>query len=211
MNDPRITEAVELLKSRELKKRMAALDLAQKLEGREALALLLKALHDQSWTLRDYAIPKIISKGPQAIAPILRHLISGVWFTRAALAQALQTTGDHRAAVPLFLLLDDSNKSVAGEAQKALKAIMARADPEKLADQAVNLAISRREEFLRYLRKEYHNQPQKLSRIQDPPPLNSDGAEDDPKIDPGASLQQLRQAVKTALKQSSDVVEYDEF
>jgi len=111
MNDPRVTEAVELLKSRDLKKRITALDLAQKLEGREALALLLKALHDQSWTLRDHAIPKIIAKGPQAIVPILRHLTSGVWYTRAALAQVLCSTGDHRAAVPLFCCLTTATKA----------------------------------------------------------------------------------------------------
>jgi len=210
MNDPRITEAVELLKSRDLKKRMTALDLAQNLEGREALALLLKALHDQSWTLRDHAIPKIIAKGPQAIVPILRHLTSCVWYTRAALAQVLYSTGDHRAAVPLFLVLDDSNKSVAEEAQKALKAIIHRADPEILWEQAVGLSGSQREHYLDYLKKELHNQPQKLSQIQDQEFLNSDGTEDDPKADAGVILQQLRKAVKVSLKQSSDV-EYDEF
>jgi len=210
MNDPRVTEAVELLKSRDLKKRMTALDLAQKLEGREALALLLKALHDQSWTLRDHAIPKIIAKGPQAIVPILRHLTSGVWYTRAALAQVLCSTGDHRAAVPLFLLLDDSNKSVAEEAHKALKAIIHRTDPEILWEQAEGLPGSQREHYLGYLKKELHNQPQELSRIRDKEPLPSGATEDDPQADAGASLQQLRKAVKAALKQSSDV-EYDEF
>jgi len=210
MNNPRITEAVELLKSRDLKKRMTALDLAQNLEGREALALLLKALHDQSWTLRDHAIPKIIAKGPQAIIPILRHLNSGVWFTRAALAQVLHSTGDHRAAVPLFLLFDDSNKSVVEEAQKAFKAVVLRADPETLGEQAEGLSRSQRDHYLGCLRKELNNQPQKLSRIQDREFLNSDGAEDNSQSDPGASLQQLRKAVKAVLKQSSDV-EYDEF
>jgi len=210
MNDPRITEAVELLKSRDLKKRMTALDLAQKLEGREALALLLKALHDQSWTLREQAIPKIIAKGPQATAPILRHLTSGVWFTRAALAQVLEKTGDHRAAVPLFLLLDDSNKSVAEGAQKALKAIISRTEPELLAEQAGSLTMDQRRKYLGYLKKEFHNHPQILSRLQDQEPAVSSAGEDDPKTDIGASLQQLRKAVKSALKQSSDV-EYDEF
>jgi HEAT repeat protein len=209
MNDPRVTEAVELLKSRDLKKRITALELAQHLEGREALALLLKALHDQSWTLRDHAIPKIIAKGPQAIVPILRHLTSGVWYTRAALAQVLYSTGDHRAAVPLFLLLDDSNKSVAEEAQKALRAIIHRTDPEILWEQAEVLSGSQREHYQGYLKKELTNQPQKLSRFQDQEILKSDNAEEDSKTDPGASLQQLRKAVKTALKQSSDV-EYDE-
>jgi len=210
MNDPRVTEAVELLKSRDLKKRMTALDMAQHLEGREALALLLKALHDQSWTLRDHAIPRIIAKGPQAIVPILRHLTSGVWYTRAALAQVLYSTGDHRAAVPLFLLLDDSNISVAEEAQRALKAIIHRTDPEMLWEQADGLSKSQREHYLGYLKKELHNQPQMLSRIHDKEPLTSGGTEDDPQSDAGASLQQLRKAVKAALKQSSDV-EYDEF
>jgi HEAT repeat protein len=210
MNDPKVTEAVELLKSRDLKKRMTALDLAQHLEGREALALLLKSLHDQSWTLRDHAIPKIIAKGPQATAPILRHLTSGVWFTRAALAQVLQTIGDYRAAVPLYLLLGDSNKSVAEEAQKALKAIVSRAAPEKLAEQAGSLTMDQRRNYLEYLKKEFPNQLQIFSRIQDQDTAVSSAEEDDPKIDSGASLQQLRKAVKAALKQSSDV-EYDEF
>ncbi|MBI5805005.1 hypothetical protein HZA73_03060 [candidate division TA06 bacterium] len=210
MNDPRVTEAVELLKSRDLKKRMTALDLAQHLEGREALALLLKALHDQSWTLRDHAIPKIIAKGPQAIVPILRHLTSGVWYTRAALAKVLHSTGDHRAAVPLFLLLSDSNKSVAEEAQKALKNIVQRTDPELLWEQADGLSKSQREHYLGYLKKELPNQPQKISRIRDKEPSTFSGTEDGSQTDAGTSLQQLRKAVKAALKQSSDV-EYDEF
>ena len=210
MNDPRITEAVELLKSRDLKKRMTALDLAQHLEGREALALLLKALHDQSWTLRDNAIPKIIAKGPVAIVPILRHLTTGVWFTRAALARVLQFTGDHRATVPLFLLLDDSNKSVVEEAQKALQSILSRTEPEKLTEQAGGLTIIQREKYLSYLKKEFHTQPKKLSLIQIPEPMNSTDGEAAPKTDAGASLQQLRKAVKAALKQNSDI-EYDEF
>lgn len=210
MNDPRVTEAVELLKSRDLKKRMTALDLAQRLEGREALALLLKALHDQSWTLRDHAVPKIIAKGPQAIGPVLRHLTSGVWYTRAALARVLQATGDHRAAVSLFLMLGDSNKSVVEEAQQALKAIITRADPERLWEQAGGLPGPQRERYQDYLKKELYDQPQKLSLIQDKEPLSSGGREDDPQADAGASLQQLRKAIKAALKQSSEV-EYDEF
>jgi HEAT repeat protein len=208
MNDPRITEAVELMKSRDLKKRMAALDLAAVLDGRESLALLLKALHDQSWTLREYAIPKLVAKGPRAVAPILRHLTSGVWFTRAALAQVLEKTGDHRAAPPLFLMLPDSNQSVVEAAQKALAAIMARADPEKLAGQSSGLAPVQREQYLGYLRKEYHNQPQKLSRIPAPEQAAPGETKDSPRSEAGASLQLLRKAVKAALKQSSEV-EYD--
>lgn len=209
MNDPRITEAVELLKSRDLKKKMTALDLAQDLEGREALALLLKALHDQSWTLRDHAIPKIIAKGSQAIAPSLRHLTSGVWFTRAALAQVLQVTSDQRAVVPLFLLLQDSNKSVVEEAQKALKSIISRTAPEILVEQAKHLSVSQRPGYLGYLKKEFHNQPQKLSRISDQETAVTVVQENNPNADAGASLQLLRKAIKSALKQSSDV-EYDE-
>ena len=117
---------------------------------------------------------------------------------------------DHRAAVPLFLLLDDSNKSVAEEAQKALKSIIHRTAPEILWEQAEGLPGSQREHYLGYLKKELHNHPQMLSRLQDREPTVSTAGEDDPKTDIGASLQQLRKAVKAALKQSSDV-EYDEF
>jgi len=99
---------------------------------------------------------------------------------------------------------------VAEEAQKALKATVSRTDPEKLAEQAGSLTMDQRRKYLGYLKKEYHNQPQKLSRIQNQEPAASSEGEDDPKIGIGASLQQLRKAVKAALKQSSDV-EHDEF
>jgi HEAT repeat protein len=204
MIDPKTTEAVELLKSRDLKKRVQALELVSQLEGRESLALLLKALHDQSWTLRDNAIPRLKARGSGAVLPILHHLQSGVWFTRTALAQVLEAAGDERALLPLFRLLSDSNKSVTEAAQKALQAVILRSDPWKLGHQISQADAVQRGAFLAYLKKLHPALTESVDQHLKPAP-------DDP-ITPGQDLaerlQQLRKAFKASLRQAEQ--DYEE-
>jgi HEAT repeat protein len=205
MIDPKTTEAVELLKSRDLRKRIQALELASQLEGREALALLLKALHDQSWTLRDHAIPKLKKRGGSAVLPILHHLQSGVWFTRAALAQVLEETGDERAVAPLLQLLSDSNKSVTESAQKAMASIIARSDPQRLGEQISAAGSSRRQALIQYLQQ---TDPAKAgAAISHLGPVQDGPEPADPK-DASEKIQQLRKAIKSSLKTGEQ--DYDE-
>jgi HEAT repeat protein len=147
MSDPDISEAVVLFKSRDIQRRMAAVDMAVSLRSREALALLIKALQDQSWSLREYAITRMAALGPAGVGPLVQLLRNGVWFARAAAARALGMIGDIRALEPLLSLVDDGNHSVAGAARGAAAAVCSAAGPEALAGLADRVPLQRRREM----------------------------------------------------------------
>lgn len=89
---------------------------------REATALLVECLSDESGYLRDLAEAALIRL--KAVAtPVLPMLASGLWYTRVSAARTLGRLGAREAIAPLIDLLADSNQSVRRAGAEALGAI----------------------------------------------------------------------------------------
>jgi HEAT repeat protein len=93
----------------------------------DAVGVLLDALEQESWFLRDQAATALASMGEFVLEPLLARLDSGLWFTRAAAAAALGRMGNADAAAPLTQVLRDPNRTVRDAAWDALAAL-ARAE-----------------------------------------------------------------------------------
>lgn len=119
-----LTEAVELFRSKDQAKRRLAVDIASQLGSAGAVALLLKSIQDQSWSLREYSVAKFTLAGGKAVDPLCRILRDGVWYARAAAAQALGRIGDLSALRHLIPLTTDPNRSVSDAASKAAEQLI---------------------------------------------------------------------------------------
>jgi HEAT repeat protein len=86
----------------------------------ESIDLLLAALEQESWFLRDSATRALATLGEDVVESLIEYLQSGLWYTRAAAAQALGAIGLPVAAEPLALLLRDANRTVRDAARDAL-------------------------------------------------------------------------------------------
>lgn len=121
-----IAEAIEGLRSSDIKKRLTAVDRLAVLGNHQAIYLLEKALYEESWHLRLYAAKGLAKIGKKAIPSLLKTLSDGLWYTRASAAYALGEIGDERIAEPLFELAGDRNETVKNEAMVALAKIASR-------------------------------------------------------------------------------------
>ena len=139
-----INQAVELFKSRDPRKRRWAVDLAADLGTPESAALLIKALQDQSWSLREYAIGKSARLGRPMVAPLCRLLRSGIWFSRAAAVQALRAIGDPKALGPLSLVAGDASRSVAEPALAAVGEMLSQTGSGAMRELALSLPNDQR-------------------------------------------------------------------
>ncbi|MEW6685888.1 MAG: HEAT repeat domain-containing protein [Candidatus Edwardsbacteria bacterium] len=148
-NHQKITEASELLKSKNLTKRLLALETVSEIPIRETVALLIHSLQDTSWHVRECAAKSISKMGTMAVLPLLRLLKEGIWYTRVAAAEALGKIGDERAIPFLLEMLGDKNKSVCKAVREALLAIGSK-DKEPLEKQ---------EEWLGKLRQDWQSLP----------------------------------------------------
>ncbi len=86
----------------------------------ESIDLLLSALEQESWFLRDSATRALATMGEDVVEPLIEYLASGLWYTRAAAATALGKIGLPIAAEPLTELLRDANRTVRDAARDAL-------------------------------------------------------------------------------------------
>ncbi|MEK7348108.1 MAG: HEAT repeat domain-containing protein [Candidatus Eisenbacteria bacterium] len=86
----------------------------------ESIDLLLAALEQESWFLRDSATHALASMGEEVVEPLIDYLQSGLWYTRAAAAKALGAIGLPISAEPLVALLRDANRTVRDAARDAL-------------------------------------------------------------------------------------------
>jgi HEAT repeat protein len=93
----------------------------------DAVGVLLDALEQESWFLRDQAAHALASLGESVLEPLVQRLDSGLWFTRAAAAAALGRMGSADAAPALTQLLRDPNRTVRDAGWDALAAL-ARSD-----------------------------------------------------------------------------------
>ena len=93
----------------------------------DAVEVLLGALEQESWFLRDQAAHALASIGEAVLEPLVGRLDAGLWYTRAAAASALGRMGSPDAAAALTATLRDPNRTVRDAAWDALAAL-ARAD-----------------------------------------------------------------------------------
>jgi HEAT repeat protein len=86
----------------------------------ESIDLLLAALEQESWFLRDSATRALGTMGEDVVEPLIEYLQSGLWYTRSAAARALGDLGLPIAAEPLTAVLRDTNRTVRDAARDAL-------------------------------------------------------------------------------------------
>jgi HEAT repeat protein len=189
-----INQAVELFKSRDPRKRRWAVELAADLGTPEAAALLVKALQDQSWSLREYAIGQSAKLGKPMVAPLCRLLNSGIWFSRAAAVQALKAIGDPGALGPLCQVACDTNRSVSQSAREAAWDILLGLDAEKVLSCAASMDREQRKGLADILKSSDPDLGRSISA------LEGEGSGEETEADPEA-LQRLRAALKAAAKQ----------
>jgi HEAT repeat protein len=91
----------------------------------ESVGVLLEALEQESWFLRDQAARVLATLGEPVAGALIEHLSHGLWYTRASAASALGRMGFPVAAGPLTQLLKDPNRTVRDAAWDALVALAA--------------------------------------------------------------------------------------
>lgn len=89
----------------------------------EALSLLVEALCDESWYLRDLAGQAFRRIGPAAAPALLPLLDQGLWYTRTCAAAILGEMGFREAIPGLLRLTAEGNRTVMETACDALAAI----------------------------------------------------------------------------------------
>lgn len=104
----------------------------------ESIDLLLAALEQDSWFLRDSATRALAGMGEEVVESLIDYLQSGLWYTRAAAAKALGDIGLPIAAESLTALLRDANRTVRDAARDALLAL----SRQELAAHAVATAFA---------------------------------------------------------------------
>lgn len=204
MTDHQLTEAVELLKSRDAKKRMTAVDMAAELNTAGSVALLIKAIQDQSWSLREYAIKKTALAGHQAVQPLIRLLRDGVWYTRAAALQALELIGDIAALNAVLDLCKDPNRSVSQAARKAVSVLAGKTEMGALLAQAEKMNSEQRGNLIGLVSEFNANLAESLKAHMAGLPTYTATGLSSSADEPGAAerLQGLRREMKTILRQS---------
>lgn len=187
---------MELFKSRDQRKRRWAVDLASELGTPEAAALLVRALQDQSWSLREYAIERSARLGVSMVAPLCRLLNSGIWFSRAAAVQALKAIGDPAALGPLCVVAADPNRSVAQSAKEAAWNVLLAMDADGLLERAAGLDHQQRRALAALLGERDADLERAITSLDQR--LESEREECDPE-----AMQKLRAALKAAAKQEA--------
>lgn len=193
MSEGDINQAVELFKSRDPRKRRWAVEMAAELGTPEAAALLLKALQDQSWSLREYAITQSARLGRSMVAPLCRLLNSGIWFSRAAAVQALRAIGDPAALGPLCVVVGDANRSVSQSAKEAVWDILLGLPAERVVAAAESMERAQRSALALILKSSDPDLGSSIARLEPDLPGTTDVADSE-------NLQRLRLALKAAAK-----------
>lgn len=201
MADAPVLEMVEQFKSRDIAKRMTAVSRAAELATPEAVALLVKALQDQSWSLREHAVACAARAGGAAVPSLVRLLAGGVWFARSSAARVLAATGDARAVAALAEQASDGNATVAREAAAALAAVLSRTGREEALARLAGLPAAERERAMPGLTAA---DPELASRLRQEPDRSDPGPAGREQADASAArLQGLRKALKAALRQDA--------
>jgi hypothetical protein len=86
-----VTRLWEVLRHRDPEEKLDWIRQLAKDPTPDAVEVLLDALEQESWFLRDQAATALASMGESVIEPLVQRLDSGLWFTRAAAAAARGT------------------------------------------------------------------------------------------------------------------------
>ncbi len=195
MPDSSIIEIIEQFKSRDSARRMTAVDRAARDGSPAAVALLVKALQDQSWSLREHAVTAAAGAGRAAVPSLVRLLNCGVWYAREAAARVLERTGDASCLAPLSRQAGDANASAAESSRRALAAVLSRIEPEKAL---AALASCPRCELGGCLPAIRQIDPPLAERLE-----RAAAEFSTPAADAADRLQGLRRAIRAALKRDS--------
>ncbi len=115
---------------------------------------LLRHLHDTSWTFRDRLVSVLVEIGPDAVPPLRSAAADGLWYVRAAAAEALARIEDADASGVLIGLLGDRALGVRQAAGEGLARILNEDRLEVLAERVAPLGRDNLAPFLRVLRQE---------------------------------------------------------
>jgi HEAT repeat protein len=118
-----VTRLWEVLRHRDPEEKLDWIRQLAKDPTPDAVEVLLEALEQESWFLRDQAANALASMGESVLEPLVQRLDSGLWFTRAAAATALGRMGSPDAAPALTHLLRDPNRTVRDAGGDALAAL----------------------------------------------------------------------------------------
>lgn len=112
MNPKDVSRLWEELRHRDPDEKVRWIEQLAENPTEETIEALLAVLEQESWFLRDQATRVLATMGEAVVEPLLEHLNSGLWYTRASAAIALGRMGFPRAAAPLVGMLKDPNRTV---------------------------------------------------------------------------------------------------
>ena len=121
---PTFEEIMKDLNSKDIKKRLRAVDALVENGGKQAEKELLKLLSNNSWHLRDYVAKALAHFGKNIIEPIMNEAKRGVWFVRSATCLALGYIGEIECLDPLLTFLEDDSARVRAAAEEAIISII---------------------------------------------------------------------------------------
>jgi len=113
----------QLLKSKELRERLNAVEL---LKEKKDIERLISLLYSESWHLREKTAEALASFGQEIGERIMLLLSEGYWYVRASAAYIIGEINEDRAFEKLRELLRETNETVKGEAAKAIAKILIR-------------------------------------------------------------------------------------
>jgi len=112
------------LKSPNIKRRIKAISKIGELNTKQSQTVLLKALSDESWHIRDAAAHAIVKLGDKIFDDIVKLMEEGVWFVRASAAVVFGELGRMEAIPYLIPYFNDSNITLKGNVREALRKII---------------------------------------------------------------------------------------
>ncbi len=116
-------EVDDLLRSKDLTKRLSAVDIL--LEKRD-VDRLIELLHSESWHLREKAAQALITFGMDVADRVRPLLDEGYWYVRAVASFVLGEIGDEDAFDRLKELLNERNETVKARASVALAKLISK-------------------------------------------------------------------------------------
>jgi len=112
---------LDLIRSKSFEGRKQLVDELRREPTPRSTAMLIEMLNDESWSLRELAVNALAATPEKLAGPPLMDVVeNGLWYSRAAAARALGRLGYLEALPRLLALLDETNRTIADEAVRAL-------------------------------------------------------------------------------------------
>lgn len=117
-------EILKDLNSKDIRKRLKAVNGLVEDGRKQAEQELIKLLSDNSWHLRNYVAKVLAGFGKGIIGPILNKAKHGIWYVRSAVCMTLGYIGEIECLDPLLAFLEDDNRRVRIAAEEAIISIV---------------------------------------------------------------------------------------